>query len=36
MALSNPRNIFGIHSILFYRRADRTAYGAPVKVWADT
>ena len=29
------RNLFGIHSILFYRRADRSAYGPPLKVLAS-
>jgi hypothetical protein len=33
--LSQPRNLFGIHSILFYRRSDRTPYGPPLKVLAS-
>lgn len=35
MGTSNPRNLFGIHSILFYRRSDRSAYGPPLKVIAS-
>jgi len=35
MGTSQPRNIFGIHSILFYRRSDRKAYGPPLKVLAS-
>jgi len=30
-----PRNLFGIHSILLYRRSDGTAYGPPLKVVAS-
>jgi hypothetical protein len=33
--VTNPRNLFGIHSILFYRRSDRTPYGPPLKVLAS-
>lgn len=33
--LTQPRNLFGIHSILFYRRSDRTPYGPPLKVLAS-
>lgn len=32
MGVTNPRNIFGIHSIMFYNRADRKPYGPPLKV----
>jgi hypothetical protein len=32
MGVTNPRNIFGIHSIMFYNRSDRKPYGAPLKV----
>jgi hypothetical protein len=35
MGVSAPRNIFGIHSILFYRRSDGSAYGPPLKVLAS-
>jgi len=33
--VTQPRNLFGIHSILFYRRSDRTPYGPPLKVLAS-
>lgn len=35
MGVSAPRNLFGIHSILFYRRSDGSAYGPPLKVLAS-
>jgi hypothetical protein len=35
MGVTQPRNLFGIHSILFYRRSDRTPYGPPLKVLAS-
>jgi len=33
--VTQPRNLFGIHSILFYRRSDGTPYGPPLKVLAS-
>ena len=32
MALSNPRDVFGIHSIMFYDRADGSFYGPELRV----
>lgn len=36
MPLSDPRNLFGIHSILFYRRDNRKPYGKILKVLANS
>lgn len=35
MATTRPRNIFGIHSILFYNRSTGKPYGPPLKVLAS-
>lgn len=35
MGTTAPKNLFGIHSILFYRLANRKPYGAPLKVLAS-
>jgi len=35
MALSDPRNLFGIHSILFYDRSNKKPFGPIVKVLAS-
>jgi len=35
MGTTAPRNLFGIHSILFYRRSDGKPYGPPLKVLAS-
>lgn len=36
MTTTAPRNLFGIHSIMFYRRSNRKAYGPLLKVLAST
>lgn len=35
MSTTEPRNLFGIHSILFYKRDTKEPYGPPLKVLAS-